>query len=368
LRGLDDVRRPPELDSQLGMLAYSTPSGGCGGISIRESPERFVVSEVLAGRPPEGPLPTFVVTKVNRNTIDVAEELGRRLGCRIKFWGLKDKRSISTQIMQCARPRAPGGSVRGDGWVARPIGLWGELGPEHFAGNSFRISISARGPEGGRCQSALRAAGDSLASRTIANFFGYQRFGAVNQNHIIGRCLVKRAEGCPRRDELRSIPARVRKLQVNAYQSYLFNLALSRVLLENGELPLRSSLSHRVVRKPFERALEEPIAGPADGVALVPSAPVPGYSYRSRGDAYSRALDEVMREEGISPRDFYVDDMQEVSAEGGWRPAVVLGRLEARGDGELIRINMLLQRGSYATVVLREALKPEDPVASGFTA
>ena len=363
----------PGLDAQLGMLVYSTAVEGLGG-RVKDSCEDFIVSEILAARPSAGRLPTFVVYKVNRNTIDVAGELSAAVGCRIRFWGLKDKRSISAQFMQCAgvsggRSRA---DIHGDGWIARYVGLWEELEPRHFAGNAFSIRII--GIERGSYGDSLHQMVSALQSGGIANFFGYQRFGAVNQNHVAGRCIVKKglegleSDRCPRRDELRSIPRRIRRLMVNAYQSYLFNASLSRVISEEGGLPRRSAIVHRVTMHPFPRALDEPIAGNASIEGTVPSAPVPGYAYRSRGDSYSRALDEIMREEGVTPRDFYVDDMPEVSEEGYWRPAVVLGRISVRSRGrDDIVLTLLLQRGSYATVVLRELMKPSDPVSSGLT-
>ncbi|MGC9191310.1 MAG: tRNA pseudouridine(13) synthase TruD [Conexivisphaera sp.] len=351
---------PPELDVQLGMLAYSTGARALPG-SVKGRPEDFIVAEVLSERPGRGPVPTFTVTKIGRNTIDVAEELGRRLGCRIRFWGLKDRQAVTTQFMQCARAGPAVESLEGPGWRARLIGFWEELGPGHFAGNAFAIRVT--GSHGGPAEEISRA----LDSGMIANFFGYQRFGAVNQNQAVGRCIVKHdPRACPDWRSLRSMPLRLRKLMVNAYQSYLFNMALSRLLVERGELPRRSAVSHRVVRRPFPRAIEEPRAEPADGVAAVPSAPVPGYSYRSRGDEYSGALNAVLRDEGVSSRDFYVDEMPEVSAEGSWRPAVIVGAMRHREDDGATVLKMLLQRGSYATVVLRELLKPEDPVSSGL--
>jgi tRNA pseudouridine13 synthase len=342
------------------MLVYSTRAPGAGGV-IKDRPEDFVVSEVLSEMPGAGGMRTFTVTKVDRNTLDVAEELGKRVGCRIKFWGMKDKRSISTQFMQCAGGgRATRSVISGRGWSATSVGLWDELGPAYFAGNAFRIRLR-------NFSGAVEEVSDAVKSGGIANFFGYQRFGAVNQNHMIGRCIVMRnAAGCPGRASLKSAPRRIRALLVNAYQSYLFNMALSRVLSTEGELPVRASVVHRLAERPFRRAMEEPLANPASYEGTVPSAPVPGYSYRARGDVYSRALDEVMAAEGVRPRDFYVDDMPEVSAEGGWRPAVVLGRMDHREDPPDMMLNLLLQRGSYATVLLREILKPEDPVSAGL--
>ncbi|SFV75405.1 tRNA pseudouridine 13 synthase [hydrothermal vent metagenome] len=64
----------------------------------------------------------------------------------------------------------------------------------------------------------------------MPNFFGYQRFGNDGNNHILGEKIAK--------GEVKERNPRVRKLLINAYQSHLFNLWLSR------RLEINSLVSH----------------------------------------------------------------------------------------------------------------------------
>jgi tRNA pseudouridine13 synthase len=55
--------------------------------------------------------------------------------------------------------------------------------------------------------------------------------------------------------------------------------------------------------------------------------------------------------------------MQEVSDEGGFRQAVI--KCEDFSVVEPM-VSFTLSRGSYATVLLREIIKPQDPIKAGF--
>ena len=55
--------------------------------------------------------------------------------------------------------------------------------------------------------------------------------------------------------------------------------------------------------------------------------------------------------------------MQEISNEGGFRNSSI------KCDDYKIKdsiVSFLLSRGSFATIVLRELMKPNNPLASGF--
>jgi tRNA pseudouridine13 synthase len=71
-----------------------------------------------------------------------------------------------------------------------------------------------------------------------------------------------------------------------------------------------------------------------------------------------------MKEENISPRDFYLKEMQELSVEGGFRQLPLLVNDFSYSDNLLISFNIPI--GSYATILLRELMKPIDPIKSGF--
>ena len=103
----------------------------------------------------------------------------------------------------------------------------------------------------------------------------------------------------------------------------------------------------------------------------IPLLPLIGYAYRSQGGRFDKLLNRVIGEEGVSMRDFYVKEMPELSIEGGFRSGPMLSggfnwSIQRGEEGSVVKINTLLYRGSYVTILLREVMKPSDPVASGF--
>jgi tRNA pseudouridine13 synthase len=71
-----------------------------------------------------------------------------------------------------------------------------------------------------------------------------------------------------------------------------------------------------------------------------------------------------MNIEGVTPREFYIKEMQELSAQGGFRQAPLWCKdFEFKGS---LTVSFKLPKGSYATTLLRELMKPEDPIRVGF--
>ena len=75
----------------------------------------------------------------------------------------------------------------------------------------------------------------------------------------------------------------------------------------------------------------------------------------------------ILKEEGVEPSQFYIKEAEEVSNEGGFRHAPLLAKdLARRVRTGSTTLSFSLGKGEYATTLLREVLKPEDPLASGF--
>jgi tRNA pseudouridine13 synthase len=78
--------------------------------------------------------------------------------------------------------------------------------------------------------------------------------------------------------------------------------------------------------------------------------------------------------EGVGPERFKVPGMEKISSSGSLRSALtpLIGfKMEstqnsASPERRMISLEFDLRKGSYATVVLREIMKPEDPIAAGF--
>lgn len=396
---------PPPLDMAVGMGRYSTTYEGSGG-RIRAKPGDFAVCEILSDAALRSirEAGTYAVYELAKEGIDTGHCISdayRRARIRLKAMGLKDAAARTTQHV-CASSRGPGiprldaprYTLRRLGYVERP------LTGRSMTGNRFDIVV--RGGAG--------LEGSSLED-SILNYYGYQRFGSRRPvTHLVGRAVLHNdmAEAIrlilsetspfdsPESNELRSmmadpsrhaeclrmmprsmdtertvlsslsdgddhraaflrIPLYLRRLYVQAYQSYVFNLTLTAAA--SGGYDLSTAHEGDVC---FDRADQLGRYGESEGQRL--AVPMVGYSYYKK-TRFHEVVSEVLDGEGVAPRDFYVRHMQEVSSEGGFRQAT----LEC-SDVDILRdrIRLTLSRGSFATVALREVMKPADPVAAGF--
>ena len=93
----------PKIDSDIGILAYTTNSSGCGG-TIRKQKEDFNVSELITEKAHSKICSEsgFAVYKLQKNGIDTTHALGeifRKCGIRLKSLGLKDASAITEQFV-----------------------------------------------------------------------------------------------------------------------------------------------------------------------------------------------------------------------------------------------------------------------------
>jgi len=420
---------PPPLDRSLGMTVYMTPYEGVGG-RLRAELEDFLVEEVLdeivfkhiSDRPKkQGSYVLYSLTKRGLDTLHAVKIVEKVFGARVNYLGIKDAKAITTQYITISadaerdRLRLPDRiTLKKQGYLPYP------LNRSHLLGNRFRIKV--RGVE--RRQNIPQIV-DAIVGRGVPNYFGYQRFGSRRPvTHLIGRALVKRRfdeavnilltytthdeenniqqarkilsedylkadldELPPTLDlerlvlrslkaqpnnyirAIRSIPLHVRRLFVNAYQSYIFNRTLSAAIEDSEDLSSihQSDLYAEVVGvKMLEvRRAEEKVEKSKSMVLL---CPLVGYNFRERYfGRLGTYASKVLLEEGVSPRSFYIDEMPELSVGGDLRAAtLLLTELQIEVSEGTLSIGSTLGKGCYITSLLREVMKPQDPVKAGF--
>ncbi len=415
-----------ELDYELGMWVYASKTPPCTAL-VRSSEEDFRVEEVvsldrLSKEPRPGLYPVYRVEKRSIDTMHMEGELSAALGSRVSYGGLKDKKAVALQYVTPTSKSARPDKVTRPNFDARLVGyLPSPITRGSVLGNRFAIMLRECCPNVGE---SMSVAFDLARKKMVPNFFGYQRFGASGVGtHTIGRAMVKRRfddvvelmlitpregddEGTKAAREamvggdfrkgaqlisagqdlerkvalklaedpadaigaIRGVPVRMRRLYVQAYQSYIFNRAISLAVAGDldisaaergdnwGELGAAGTLESKV-----RGAREAPDKG------AVPMVQLAGYAYRDYGSRYDALTSKVMEEEEVSARDFYIKEMQETSAEGGFRPAhLLVGDATYETVGRDAFVGFTLSRGQYATVLLREIIKPADPRDSGL--
>jgi len=90
--------------------------------------------------------------------------------------------------------------------------------------------------------------------------------------------------------------------------------------------------------------------------------PFVGYSYYKK-TRFDFQISKILQQEEISPKDFFIKEMQEASSEGGFRQAAIHCSDYSVHDNV---VEFSLSRGSFATILLREIMKPQDPMLAGF--
>ncbi|MBE0598753.1 MAG: tRNA pseudouridine(13) synthase TruD [Desulfuromonadales bacterium] len=387
---------------------------GTGGL-IKQSPEDFFVEEIPLYLPcGEGEHLYLTVEKQGITTLDLLQRLARQLGVaerELGYAGLKDARATTRQTIS-----VPGVTPE----QVRALELPGVLILEarrhrnklrtgHLAGNRFRIRVRAVAP------GALEHARDSLhvlQNVGVPNRFGEQRYGSLDNSHWIGRALLRGEfeeaarqvvgdpatirderwrQGAERfrdgdlagalaalpgrcRDERRlvealrggrapreallGLPRKLLRLYLSAYQSKLFDQLLEMRLdtldvLWAGDLAFRhDNGACFFVEDP---AVEQPRA---DRLEISPSAPLFGCKVTlARGHAGILEESLLAREE-LPLAAFRLP--AGLSMEGERRPLrVPLREAQVEQEREDLLFSFVLPKGSYATSVLREIIKPD---------
>ena len=99
----------------------------------------------------------------------------------------------------------------------------------------------------------------------------------------------------------------------------------------------------------------------------IPIIRLPGYAYQPGKSRFDTLVKKIIDEENISAKDFFIKEMQEISEPGGYRQAALISKdfkYESIDNSSIVEFT--LPKGSYATTLLREIIKPDNPIHAGF--
>jgi tRNA pseudouridine13 synthase len=413
----------PKIDKLAGIECYCTDYRGIRGF-IKRSNEEFRVSELIDSsflanvssiQDEDHKYPLYILDKRNIDSNHAIFEIRRKLGIKLKVIGLKDAKAITKQYASSEQTKnitkeATTAHTRLilKGFTKTPIGK------SSLSGNAFTITINDP------ILSDITSFVPEI--QTIANFYGLQRFGSERMvTHLVGKEIVKRnfqkavelllsftteydstlsieirnksrdpknysqiIRELPKRMDieyqvmsvlekgkgpiaaLRSIPINIRRLFVQAYQAYIFNRSLSIAVL-NGENVLKSKdgdLCFEIENSSIFGRIRKYNSSTDLYSQTVPAIRLIGYTFQPGKGRFDTITEEIMSIEGVTPREFYIKEMQELSAQGGFRQAPLWSKdFTFRGS---LTVCFKLPKGSYATTLLRELMKPDDPVRAGF--
>ncbi len=417
--------KAPIIDHQVGIKCYCTDFGGVGG-AIKQQTKDFYVVEIIdpsvLGKLTEHQdenhkFPLYVLEKSNIDSNHAVEKIKERYGIQLRVLGIKDAKADTLQYATTNKLKKFKREIRTSqvslsfkGFTSRPISK------SILLGNQFSIVI--------RTNQSMDAQQFKRELKHIANFYGLQRFGSRRAvTHLVGKEIVSRnfkravelllsytthydseinkeireksqdprnypglVRSMPKgmdierhlmyaaldgKDDivaLRTIPINIRRLFVQAYQSYIFNLCLSEVLLAGQEIlegkqgdlcfEVEGPLKFGKVRR-FDPTSDSEFN-------TVPAVSLVGYAYQAREGRFESVTTSLLKSEGIVSKDFYIKEMQELSTRGGYRQAQLCATNFSMDGIDPLAVSFSLPTGSYATTLLREIMKPLDPIKSGF--
>lgn len=394
--------------------------------TIKETNEEFQVSEIIDYaflKPPnfspvqnnEHRFPLYLLEKHNIDSNHAVIEIKKQSGLKLRIMGIKDAKAETSQYASSEQTKnlpkyiiTPKTKLNLLGFLRIP------LSKSALIGNSFKIKINQTSEN--NIQPFL------LELNKIANFYGLQRFGSERMvTHLVGKALLERnynkaieyllsyttkydskfskeirersrdpnnyqklikimpkgmdlerlilyalVEGKDSIAVLRSVPINIRRLFVQAYQSYVFNKCLSNALLCNEDIQkckdgdlcfeIEGPLVFGKIRK-FREGIDS-------NNDVMPAIRLVGYNYQPGKNRFDHITKRILSDENISPSYFYLKDLQELSLQMGFRQTLLYCSEFSHFD--MLDLSFKLPKGSYATVLLRELIKPIDPIKSGF--
>jgi tRNA pseudouridine13 synthase len=182
------------------------------------------------------------------------------------------------------------------------------------------------------------------------------------------------------------LPIKLQALFVQAYQSYLFNRFLSE-RIRNGFALNKAEVGDYMVNVERSGLPMIKTGKMADAAALAETnesiktgkmriaLPLVGIKQRFSQGVMGQIEKQILEAEGIKTENFKIDAIPMISGRGELRAIVSpiknfrvhnISRIADNLKEHQAELEFMLLRGSYATVLLREIMKPHNPISAGF--
>jgi len=426
-------RRCDTAESDIGMRYYLSGADGTGG-RLKTEPEDFIVREI-SKHPEVSDDGRFLIAEVtsrNWETNRLVRMMSRSMGIsreRIGFAGTKDKRAVTTQLMSFEAPTESISKVdlkditMSNAYRSRRGIQIGDL-----IGNAFEITVKGCDPSADIRSTIDSVSSDIKALGGFPNYFGVQRFGTSRPiTHLVGKSIVQgnireavsiymsqiseheppevtesrklladrsdlseavktmpktmsfekiMAEHLIKHPDddagaISQLPTNLQMMFTHAYQSYLFNMMLSR-RMESG-LPLNRPVYGDVVIPLDQNRIplhERPVTVTSKNADLVERQLRSGKAFLtiSLFGSESKINDgemgeierKIIEDEGMTNDNFRVPGLPYCNSKGSRREIVCpVNDIEHRLTDDGYNVKFSLPKGNYATCLLREYMKSE---------
>ena len=373
---------------------YYTDTPGIKG-QIKEQVNDFVVRELANHETGEGDHLIVKLRKQNMTTMDAVNTLSNMLHIskqRIGYAGNKDKRAVTEQYISVKGVSEEDvRQIFTDEFELEVVGQGNRIGLGNLDANRFEITVRNLNLPQDDIKERSEKIVEELDGK-FPNYFGEQRFGSTRPiTHQVGRLILKgefeeavwtyiakpyddeyssirkvreelwetrqvenAAEKFPKqyryekallyhltknpedyKGAIKRLPENLQRLFIHAYQSWVFNRTLSRLIEDDW----------------YDEKYEIPLVG---------------FKTDLKDNKPENITKEELDEEGISQEDFRLQDFPELRSEGTYRRAFgdyrnfkVLSTDEddLNMSKNKMTVSFDLPKGSYATVFLREIMK-----------
>jgi len=374
---------------------YNTEIPGIKG-EIKEQVNDFIVEELASHQTDEdGDHLIVKLRKQNMTTMEAVSKLSNMLHIsknRIGYAGNKDKRAVTEQHISIQGvSQEDVNQIFTDEFELEVVGRNGHIGLGNLDANRFEIALrQLKLPIEDIRNRALKIVEEMDGK--FPNYFGKQRFGSARPiTHQVGRLILQEnyeeavwtyiakpydqeyksirkirdelwetrevedaAEKFPEqyryekallyhltknpgdyKGAIKRLPDGLQQLFIHAYQSWVFNRALSQLVKDGW----------------YEPEYEVPLVG---------------YKTDLKDGKPENLIEEILEEENVSQEDFRLQNFPDLRSEGTYRRAFADFRnfdvLEIGEDNLNMNMNKMtvkfdLPKGAYATVFLREIMK-----------
>jgi tRNA pseudouridine13 synthase len=390
---------------------------------VQEIINNIFLEQISPDQTSNNVFPVYEIKKKGMDSSHAILILRKKTGLDLKIVGIKDAKAATIQYASSNTRKAVKNVDLGKikltlvGFSRKPIEK------NNLVGNIFQIRIAE--PKRDKVDNILQFLSDI---NRLGNYYGLQRFGSERLvTHLVGKAILERKfdkateilmtyttnydskfsreireklsdiksnpnlireippgmdieknlaqailRGKDSISALRTIPISIRRLFVQAFQAFLFNKTLSIAIRDDFSLtiPEENDLCFDVFGDDlaFGKIRKYEKGKPTDSrVKRLPIIRLPGYSFQPGKNRFDKIIKEFMKQENLNAKDFFIKEMQELSESGGFRQACyVCKNFKYKKEENSLLVGFSVPKGSYATVLLRELIKPVNPIESGF--